>query len=438
MTSDASASSLPRWEFATAGPRRERLNGLALAGAKTATFALLAVNEMFGEEPTFAGKRWCMVGTNGAELAVIESTGRTVLPVGSVTWEQVESEGASFVSVDDWRCAHETHWEHFTDDIRKYLGDPVWGIDDSTSVVYETFRVVERLPEADLARYPVVGCVVPEHEAELASEMMIDLGSTGIEELDHPPADHVRLRGVFPSDVVAVRAEAALPRAWRPRFEVVLGDEWLDAWREHFEPFRVGRIVVVPSYRDDVELAGHPVLLGLGFGDVVLNLDPGRAFGTGAHPSSRLVLEVLQQLQLADASMLDVGCGSGVLTIAASLLGARAVTSIDIDSAAVAVTARNAADNGVAPRCRVGDDSVEVVGARGDRFDVVVANILAPVLIEHAYAIGVTVANAGHLVLSGLIASQLDRVAAAYPTFEVEATLDDAPWTCLLLRHRAG
>lgn len=394
---------------------------------------------MLGEAPAFVGKRWCMVDTNGAELAIVETTGRAVVPIGEVTPEQVNSEGASFDTVAAWRSAHERYWEHFADDVRSFLGDAAWGIVDSTLVVYETFCVVARLPGADHARFPVVEVVVSQHESELASEALIDLGSSGIEELDlcfDDPAQHVRLRGVFPSEVAAVRAERLLDRDWQPRFEVLLGDEWLDAWREHFEPFRVGKLVIVPSYRDEADLVGNPVLLGLGLGDIVVHLDPGRAFGTGAHPSSRLVLEMLQQMQLVDASVLDVGCGSGVLSVAALLLGARSAVAVDIETAAVATTALNADDNGVAALCDVSDESVHIVADRGDRFDVVLANILAPVLIDHADAIGHTVGDGGRLVLSGLIEAQRERVEAAYATFEVEIAVADEPWVCLVLRRR--
>ena len=447
----SAADDLSPWEFATPGPLRERLNGLALAGAKTGTFSLLVLESVIPEyAATAVDTQFVMVGTNGARLGILETTDRVVERIADVTWEQVDSEGESFVSVDDWRRGHEEFWSRYLDVIRTHTNDPLWNITDDTEVVYETFRIVERLPGADEARYPVVECAVSPNEVELASADLYDLGTVGIEELaegqeltdprspDRIHPDDVLLRAGFPSDALAVAAEAALDRRWHPRFEVLLGDDWLDAWREHFSPMRVGRLVIVPDWKDDQDLLGDPVLAGMGLGDVVLHLDPGRSFGTGGHASTRLALAALQRLDLVGLRVLDVGCGSGVIAVAALLLGADGALGLDIEEAALERTLRNATANGVASRCSatstpIGALQVGALGAEADHH-VVVANILAPVLIGEAEAIARTVGAGGALILSGFVADQADRVAAAYPSFSIEAELGDGSWRAWVLR----
>ena len=438
---DSSANDLPLWEFATPGPLRERLNGLALAAAKTGTFSLRVLENALGEGANPVGKQYVMVGTNGARLAVLEITGRVVERIADVWWEQVDSEGESFTSVDDWRRGHERFWSRFTEIFRAHTNDPDWQITDDTEVVYETFRIVERLPGAAEARYPVVECSVPTDEFELASADLYDLGTVGIEELGdqatltdprfwaEPDGDVIRLRAGFPSDELAVAAESALAPRWQPRFEVLLGDDWLDAWREHFEPLRVGRLVIVPAWKDDAELMGDPVLTGMGFGDVVMHLDPGRSFGTGAHVSTRLALGALQELDLAGARVLDIGCGSGVIAIAALLLGAAGVHGLDIEEAAIERTLRNAEVNAVASRCSA---ATTPIGELGEH-DIVVANILAPVLIGEATAIARTVRPGGVLILSGFVSEQADRVADAYAGLSIAATWTEGAWVALML-----
>ena len=446
---DSSANDLPLWEFATPGPLRERLNGLALAAAKTGTFSLQVLEEAFGEGANPVGKQYVMIGTNGARLGVLEITGRVVERIADVSWEQVDSEGESFTSVDDWRRGHEWFWSRFIEIIRVHTNNPEWQITDDTEVVYETFRMVERLPGAAEARYPVVECSVPPDEFELASTALYDLGTVGIEELGAdatltdprfwaaPRGDVIRLRAGFPSDELAVAAEAALAQRWEPRFEVLLGDDWLDAWREHFEPLRIGRLVIVPAWKDDAELMGDPVLTGMGFGDVVMHLDPGRSFGTGAHVSTRLAVGALQEHDLTGARVLDIGCGSGVVAVAALLLGAAGAHGLDIEEAAIERTLRNAGVNAVASCCSAASTPIGelVEGALGGvpEHDIVVANILAPVLIGEAAAIARTVRPGGVLILSGFVSEQAHRVADAFPDLSVTATRREGSWVALIL-----
>jgi ribosomal protein L11 methyltransferase len=143
---------------------------------------------------------------------------------------------------------------------------------------------------------------------------------------------------------------------------------------------------------------------------VIVHLDPGLAFGTGTHPTTALCLEWLDGLDLAGKTLLDYGCGSGVLAIAALKLGCRAATGMDIDPQAVIATRQNAAANDVAVRLHVTGTPDGIEG----RFDVVVANILAGPLVEFAESITSTLASRGMLALSGILCEQADDVMAAY------------------------
>ena len=430
---------LPRWEYATPGPLRERLNGLTLAGAKTTTFGLEIFETIDADPIPTPGQRWVMVGSDGADLAVVEVIAHDRMRLGEVTWELAEKEGESFVSVDDWREQHEAFWSQFLPEIRARLEDAQWSLDDDAAVTCTHLRVVERLSGHATVRFPVVECVVPAAEVEWVSSELIDTDATGIEELpggehtvatngDRVPATSVILRAGFASDEAAVAAEAAIDRRWRPRFEVLLGDDWLDAWREHFEPQRVGRILVVPDWD------GAPVDASYesDAAATILRMDPARSFGTGAHASTRLMIEALQQFDLSGRRVLDVGCGSGVLSIAALLLGATSAHGTDIEDAAREVMLQNATRNGVAHRCSTSRE-IPTSDIIVYTYHIVLANILAPVLIDLAPKLASALAPGGRLLLSGLIDVQVDRVVSAFPGLALVETLADGNWRCLCL-----
>jgi ribosomal protein L11 methyltransferase len=315
----------------------------------------------------------------------------------------------------------------------------------------------------DGSRYPVVECLIPLGDLEWASAELYDLGTVGIEELD-PGAlttprpqgtidgvttettQLVGLRAGFPSEVLAHAAAAFLLASetdrevpWRPVVEIIVGDDWLDAWREHFAPLRAGRIVVAPAWKQhDGSLAGDAVLENLSAQDIVLWLEPGRAWGTGAHASTSLCLSALQRQLGANHEsrrVLDVGCGSGVLGVAALLLGASSAYGIDIDETSPGITLENANRNGVRDRCSASTVAVaEVAGS----YELVLANILAPVLIELSVDIARRVSPGGVLILAGLIEEQRERVLAAYPGFVTEHTEQQGEWVGLTLRRQVN
>jgi ribosomal protein L11 methyltransferase len=163
---------------------------------------------------------------------------------------------------------------------------------------------------------------------------------------------------------------------------------------------------------------------------VLVEIDPGPAFGAGGHPSTRLLLVELVRRMHGGESVLDVGCGSGVLSVSAARLGAASVTAVDVDDRAVASTRANATRNDVGATVAASTTPVaEVTGT----FDVIVANIGAATLVELAPALEPRLAAGGWLGLSGLSPAQVSVVSAAYPSTRVVATPIDGDWAAVVV-----
>ncbi|MCU0761218.1 MAG: 50S ribosomal protein L11 methyltransferase [Steroidobacteraceae bacterium] len=210
----------------------------------------------------------------------------------------------------------------------------------------------------------------------------------------------------------------------RLHFAAVEERAWERAWLEDFHPMRFGeRLWICPSHAH----VSEP-------GAVVVRLDPGLAFGTGTHPSTRLCLEWLDAHPIAGARAIDFGCGSGVLAVAAAKLGAAQVDAHDIDPQALLATGENAAANGVGPRVAV-HAAAETLPSDAD---LLLANILSSPLVELAPRLAGRLAPGGSLVLAGLLDEQAEEVIAAYaPWLRLEAWRRLEGWTCLA-GQRAG
>lgn len=215
----------------------------------------------------------------------------------------------------------------------------------------------------------------------------------------------------------------------RLRVRAVDASEWADAWRAHYVAQRIGRIVVVPSWVEEP----------LAPGELALTLDPGMAFGTGLHPTTRGCLRLLQELGPMPPRVLDVGCGSGILAIAALLLGAERARGLDVDPLAVAATLDNGRRNGVADRLVV--DEGTLPEAAGERYGLVLANLVAAVLIDLAPRLAAHLAPGGSLLASGIVAPREHEVvlAMAEAGLAVRGRRDDGDgeWVSLRLEHRA-
>lgn len=241
-----------------------------------------------------------------------------------------------------------------------------------------------------------------------------DLGTT-------PLWSQTHLLGLFDDSLSIAELEQQLRKIFAddlPEFaiEELPDQDWERSWMDDFQPMRFGqRLWVVPSWHNAPEPDAVNMLL-----------DPGLAFGTGTHPTTALCLEWLDGQQLQDLHVLDFGCGSGILAIAALLLGARHATCTDIDSQALEATADNAGRNQLKP------DRLSLYlppDMPQEQHDMVLANILAGPLVELAPRLTALCRSGGRLVLSGILAEQAEEVRAAYAShFNLDPTRELDGW----------
>ena len=215
------------------------------------------------------------------------------------------------------------------------------------------------------------------------------------------------------------------------RFRVLRDEDWLHAWKRFYRPIPVGRrLLVVPAWMEPPE------------GDrTVIFIEPGTAFGTGMHPSTRLCLEALEERVRPGEPLMDIGCGSGILAIAAAKLGARPVLAVDIEPQALEETRDNARRNRVEDRIHVHQGSVaEILAGETPlgKAPVVVANIFAEVLAELLdQGLARLVTSPGYLVLSGILEEREDLVrrAAARQGLTLVDRAQEGEWVCLQYRR---
>lgn len=209
------------------------------------------------------------------------------------------------------------------------------------------------------------------------------------------------------------------------RFEEIVETDWSLEWKKHFRPQRVGdRWVICPSW-EVVQPKSD---------DLVIVLDPGQAFGTGDHPTTRLCLEELERHDLATKSVWDVGCGSGILSIAAKLRGAEFVLGTDVDPTAIEVARANAKRNGVEAEFQVGE-GVEGEEREGG-WDVVVSNIISATLMRLAPNVFSVLKPGGFWITSGIYEGNADEVHASAVRAGFEATLQEteSQWAMMSFR----
>ena len=283
-------------------------------------------------------------------------------------------------------------------------------------------------------RYPFVHVdVTAGDEADQVGALLFELGAEGVEERDettlakNAASGRVTLVGAFPDRAAAEAAIAQLDPKLSPRYEEVVGDAWRDAWKEHYKPYAIAEGIVVRPPWEAYE--AKP-------GEQVLELEPGRAFGTGLHETTRLVARAIKAhaAEVEGKLAIDVGCGSGILALIALALGADRAIAIDNDPEAIDVTRENAARNGLTERV---DASTTDVAALTATAPLVLANIEARILIPMAKDLVARVAPGGLLLLSGILVPQQDDVRAAYPDLELLEAPALGEWVLLALRRPA-
>ena len=202
------------------------------------------------------------------------------------------------------------------------------------------------------------------------------------------------------------------------------GDDWIDVWKKHFRPIHLGRIVVVPEWIEYERAEGEEIVL----------LDSNMAFGTGEHETTSMCVELLQTFSVAGKTVLDVGCGSGILGIAAAKLGAKKCVLTDLDPIAVTSAKHNAEKNGVQDRVSVYETNLTDGAAY--KSDIVLANITAEILVLLAPAIPALLNEDGAVILSGIIEDRLEKVKTAFEAVGLTALEErrKGEWYALALR----
>lgn len=296
--------------------------------------------------------------------------------------------------------------------------------------------------------------VTLEVEEALADEVSAELFAIGAEAIEVRDREGLKLPGVvLPPDGRAwlicgfteasredLETRLAQEMAQTPyrytvtKFELRDDTDWAHKWKEFYHPMRVGdRLWVSPSWETPPDLPGA----------VVITLDPEMAFGTGQHQTTRLCLQQLEKIMLAEPERIpalrifDVGTGSGILAIGAALLGGKGIVGIDTDEVSVETARTNATRNNVGDRCRFDVGSMpESMQHFPGPYDLILANILADPLVSMAPSLVEMLAEDGVIVLSGLLNDQADRVIAAYKEqgLELERHTREDEWSALVLR----
>jgi ribosomal protein L11 methyltransferase len=265
-----------------------------------------------------------------------------------------------------------------------------------------------------LARYAPSG-VVTEHGIKF-----VDADDPGT------PSDDVTVRAYLPADDRLEETRQRLEQSLSylgmiqpipaPTYTPIKDANWMEAWKQHYRPLTVGeKLIIVPAWMDSPDETRIPI-----------KIDPGMAFGTGTHPTTQLALALMEEVidELNPKALIDVGCGSGILSIGALKLGVDKALGVDVDMASVESSRENADVNGIGDEFIIGQGSVDEILAGNFPFKtapLVVANILAPVLIRLTEAgMGKLVAPNGRLVLSGILEEREADIRATVSKHQLE------------------
>ena len=295
-----------------------------------------------------------------------------------------------------------------------------------------------------------ISIVAPWHACDAVENFLLDAGALGVSiEQDASESPTQKVRAYFPANkrpdeietsvltyIDAIKAFFPSGRAWHVTMRLLDDEIWQERWKQFFRPIRVTPNIVVKPTWEPFQPTG---------GDIILTIDPGMAFGTGLHATTRLCLESIEKEIEQRAvqnhsgrnrfvSLLDVGTGSGILAIAAALLGARPVLGIDKDPGAVEVAGENVRRNHVEGIAHIGLERLETID---QHFDVVVANIDLTTLVQLRQPLADRVCRGGGLILSGILEEQSDTLAHAFwgQGLRLTGTKSREEWTCLIFEH---
>ena len=298
-----------------------------------------------------------------------------------------------------------------------------------------------------------LSCSTPEALSDIVAEFLAELSGSGVctenlnvdafspDEITHAPT--MTIKSYFPGDadmaarILDVKGFLKALQAQHPEFEFgeptvtpVKTEDWSNCWKSNFKSLRVGRrLLIVPSWEQPLSRQD----------DIVLRLDPGMAFGTGGHETTRLCLELLERIMdemptLHSPAVLDLGTGSGILAMAAVQLGAQKVCAMDIDPEAVEVARENLSINGLVDQVELSTTPLE---AMTESFDVILANILAEELVRLAPHLAERLNPGGTLVLSGILSEKEALVRSGFSAIPLryQETHHQGEWVALLYRN---
>ncbi len=311
--------------------------------------------------------------------------------------------------------------------------------------------------------YHIVEVTTHRHLEEEFSNLLLTLGAEGIsaegpqfvknsieaglaeiwdEEQLSDNSDEIVLKGYFPLEDEwdqrkgHIDAGIALVRTAYPQYDIEVlydileDDSWQDSWKQYYKPFSVGRHLIIKPLWEPYEAKE---------GDVVIELDPGLVFGTGDHPTTGGALRLLEERVKPGMQVMDLGCGTGILGLTAALLGAEKVLAVDKDREALKATANNFEVNGISERLTMveGDLSGEVAGLEG-KFDIIVANIIAAVIIDILPLVRKALKPAGLFIAGGIIKDKKGKVLSAAQAnhIHVMEIREEGDWVTLLMMRR--
>ena len=210
--------------------------------------------------------------------------------------------------------------------------------------------------------------------------------------------------------------------------------DWNDTWKQNFQPIEIGeKLVILPEWITEIQVEADRIKL---------RLEPGMAFGTGNHPTTRMCLAMMQKLDLKEKRALDLGCGSGILSIAALLLGCNECAAIDIDSNAKTATMANASMNQIEGELKVSIGNIltdkQLQKNIGGNYDLVMANIVADVILSLSRSVRQYMRPEGWFICSGIIENRAEEVRRALREngLEIMEALQEEEWCCYLCRCR--